>query len=388
MKPALFAIATLALGAAIGWISTRTEFAGETLPVDIRTVSSPGRSGSAAAPTSGPRIVVANGARHDFGKINRFASDSHTFEIINEGDAPLTLALGKTTCKCTSFSFEKGELAPGERTKVKLEWTVKTGDSMFEQSAELLTNDPQNKTLPLTIHGTVVDTVRPDRTQFVLGDLSANEPQTFRMRIHAFIDKDFQIEKHEWAKKESADHFSVEFKPLTPEQIAEEPGAVSGVELALTVAPGLPLGPFSQTLKLTSNLPTHDPIEIPVYATLVSDISLAGSGVSADKLVVNMGVLDQGREHKKTVYLLVKGPHRDSTTISIASLDPTQHFQAELGEPSRDNPKIVRYPLTITIPADAVPVARNSSEAYAKIKLALTHPQVSEMTVRVRYTVK
>jgi hypothetical protein len=208
------------------------------------------------------------------------------------------------------------------------------------------------------------------------------------MRFHAYIDKDFAIEKQEWVKPDGVDHLNVQFVPLTAEQVAEESGAVSGVEVVLTVSPGLPLGQFTQTLKLTSNLLQHEPIEMGVMGTAVSDISLAGSGVSADKLVVSMGTLDQGTEHQKTVYLLVKGPHRDTTSINIVSLEPTQLFQATLGEPLRDNPRIVRYPLTIVIPADAVPVARTADEAYAKIKLALTHPQVSEMTIRVRYTVK
>jgi hypothetical protein len=388
MKPALLALVTFALGSAIGWIATRTEFSGNPQPLSNLTRNAAQSTDQATGPTSGPRIVVAGGPRYNFGKINRYAADSHEFEIINEGTAPLTLAIGKTTCKCTSFSFAKGELAPGERTTVRLEWTVKTGDPMFEQSAELLTNDPQHNPLQLTIHGDVVDTVRPDRSQFSLGDFSANESQTFRMRFYAFLDQDFRIEKHEWALQDTADRLKVEFVPLTSEQLAQEKGAVAGVEIVLSISPGLPLGPFQQTLKLTSNLTGHEPMEMVVVGNVVSDISLIGSGVYADKLVVSMGNLDQGKVHSKTVYVLVKGPHRDETGVRIDSTDPTQHFAATLGEPLRDNPKIIRYPLTITIPADAPPIARSGDEAYAKIKLAFTHPQVTEMTVRVRYTVK
>jgi hypothetical protein len=388
MKPTLFALLTLALGSAIGWIATSTEFADDTLPVDRVDSASAGSAANNASTTQAPRIVVVGGPRYDFGKINRYATDSHEFEVINEGTAPLTIAIGKTTCKCTSFSFAKGTLAPGEKTTVRLEWTVKTGDEMFEQSAELITNDPNNNPLPLTIHGQVVDTVRPDRSQFVLGDLSANEPQTFRMRFYAFLDKEFKVEKHEWVNPAGADRLSVEIVPLTPEQLTQESGAVAGVEIVLTVAPGLPLGPLHQMLRLTTNLPGHEPMEMAVTGTVVSDISLVGSGVLSDKLIVNLGTLTQGKEHQKTIFVLVKGPHREATAVKIESLDPQQFFHAALGEPLRDNPKIVRHPLTITIPADAVPVARNGDEAYARIKLGLTHPQVSEMTVRVRYTVK
>jgi hypothetical protein len=388
MKPALFALVTFALGSAIGWIATRNEFSDRSPPIAPASQRVAEPTGAGTIPASGPRIVVVGGPRYNFGKINRYANDSHEFEIINEGTAPLTLAIGKTTCKCTSFSFAKGELAPGEKTTVKLEWTVKTGDAMFEQSAELLTNDPQHKTLHLVIQGDVVDTVRPDRTQFSLGDFSANEPQTFRMRFYAFLDQDFRLEKYEWVRPEGADRLQVEFVPLSPEQLAEEKGAVAGVEVVLSIAPGLPLGPFNQTLKLTGNLRGHEPMDMVVTGHVVSDISLVGSGVHADRLIVSMGNLNQGTEHSKTVFVLVKGPHREETNVRMESSDPTQHFVATLGEALRDNPKIIRYPLTITIPADAPPVARNGEEAFAKIKLAFTHPQVTEMTVRVRYTVK
>jgi hypothetical protein len=170
--------------------------------------------------------------------------------------------------------------------------------------------------------------------------------------------------------------------------VAEENGAVSGFELELTVLPGLPLGPLAQTLKVMTNLKDHNALEIPLYGTVVSDVSLVGGGVNSDKLLVNMGTLDQGQPHHKTVFVLVKGPYREETKVQIAGTQPEEQFAAELGEPIRDNPKLVRYPLTITIPESAVPVVRNGDEAYARIKFDITHPQVKEMTVRVRYVVK
>ena len=384
MKPLLFAVTTLALGTAIGWIATRNEFARERLPIEAASPTA--ASGGPGA--IGPKAVVVGGARYDFGTIDRYASDSHEFEIRNDGDAPLTLTVGQTTCKCTSFAAEKGSLAPGETTKVKLEWTVKTGEPMFEQSADLITNDPTANPLRLTIHGSVVDTVRPDQSGIMLGDVSANEPHTVRVRIHTYRDRKVSIVKHEWAKPESADHFEVSSAQLPPEEIAKESGAFDGVEVTLTILPGLPLGPLAQTLKLTTNVEGHEAIEIPVMGNVVSDVSLVGSGVYLDKLLVNLGTHTHGSEHKKTVYLVVKGPYREETGLAIESLEPEHEFEATLGEPIRDNPKIIRYPLTIVLPATTTPVVRTSDETYAQLKLAITHPQVKEMTIRLRYTLK
>jgi hypothetical protein len=386
MKPTLFALTAFVLGSALGWIATRAEFAKESLPLDEVRAAASGSTGESKK--VGPKAVVVNGARYDFGTIDRFASDSHEFEILNGGDQPLTLKIGKSTCKCTKFATEKDALDPGEKTKVKLEWTVKTGDPMFEQSAELITNDPSNNPVQLTIHGSVVDTLRPDRPQLSLGDVSANEPQTFRMRVHTYRDHDLAIDKHEWLGTEGVDHLEVSFVPLTPEQVAQEKGAYSGVEVVLVIQPGLPLGRLAQTLRLTTNLPNRDPVEIPVMGTIVSDITLVGGNVSADQLRVNMGTLDHGAQHTKTVFLVVKGPFREQTTLQIESVTPAQEIEARLGEPIGDNPKVIRYPLSLVISASAVPVVRNSDETFAQIKLAITHPQVKEMTIRVRYVLK
>jgi hypothetical protein len=384
MKPLLFALTTLALGSAIGWIATTSEFARERLPIEPVSAS-PAAGGAAAI---GPKAVVVGGNRHDFGTIDRYASDSHEFVVRNDGDAPLALNLGTATCKCTSFSAGKGTLAPGESTTVKLEWTVKTGDKLFEQSAEIFTNDPTANPLMLSIHGSVVDTVRPDRPELTLGEVSANEPQTVRMRVHTYRDRELVIKSHEWLRPDGVDRFEVTYTPLTPEQIAEEPGAFHGVEVALTIQPGLPLGPLAQTLKLHTNLPNHEAIELPVFGNVVSDVSLFGSGVVPDRLLVNLGTLTAGSETRRTVFLVVKGPYRDETQLTIESREPQNEFEATLGEPMRDNPKIVRYPLSIVVPASAPPAVRTSNETFAKVKLAITHPQVKEMTIRLRYTVK
>ena len=63
-------------------------------------------------------------------------------------------------------------------------------------------------------------------------------------------------------------------------------------------------------------------------------------------------------------------------------------FKATLGEPNRDNAKIVRYPLTVEVPANATPVSRAADGAYALVHLTTTHPDVKELTIKVRYIVK
>jgi hypothetical protein len=129
-------------------------------------------------------------------------------------------------------------------------------------------------------------------------------------------------------------------------------------------------------------------MELPLQGTVISDISLAGPGVSASRLVVNFGQLKVGQGMKRTVFITAKGPFRNDTQVQLTGVEPAVDFQASLGEAIRDNPALVRFPLTIEIPPSAPPIARNGDESYARIKLSTTHPQVKELVVKVRYVVK
>jgi hypothetical protein len=382
VKPTLFAVVSLVLGIALGWVWTRVEFSRDRLPLVL--VAGAGQS---AASLHGPRAVVVNGERHDFGTMDRLAQGEHAFQIHNDGDAPLELQLGKTTCKCTLGELADSKLEPGQTTTVTLTWQVKTGEAMFEQNAEIITNDPHHNPIHLIIHGNVIDTLKSESSNISFGDLSANEKSSARVRVFAYRAMDLQIEKHEFTKPETAQHFSATFEPLSAEEVAAE-RAASGVAVNVHVEPGLPLGPLAQQLKLTTNLPDHDPLEITIEGTVVSDVSIVGPGVSASRLLVNLGTLKHGEGTRRTVYIVVKGPHRADTKLELVSVEPSQDFQATLGERVTENQKVDRYPLLLEVPASAAPVARTAPETFARVKFAITHPQVKELVVQVRYIVK
>ncbi|EMI28199.1 DUF1573 domain-containing protein, partial [Rhodopirellula europaea] len=89
-----------------------------------------------------PKVELPDGNEHDFGIMQPDEEGEHIFRVKNVGDAPLTLKIGASTCKCTVGTLENESLAPGEETEVKMAWTVKTNETTFGQSAELRTNDP------------------------------------------------------------------------------------------------------------------------------------------------------------------------------------------------------------------------------------------------------
>jgi len=173
MKATIFALVALAIGIGTGIGLTQQEFSHEAVPVDV----APEPPGAPARPRYGPKVKIINGERYDFGTMDRNAHGTHSFIVLNDGDAPLTLTTGQPSCSvCIKvFQVAKDVLQPGERTEVKIEWDVKTSDGEFEQSGPLNTNDKIRPSVHLSIHGHVLDTVRADRSDIHFHDLSPNE---------------------------------------------------------------------------------------------------------------------------------------------------------------------------------------------------------------------
>ncbi len=385
MKATLWALAALAVGAAIGLVSTRLEFSDEQLPVEVTLASSGGAAGGGKI---GPRAVVVNGERHDFGTMDRNAHGEHTFLIRNEGDEPLTLTTGQTTCKCTTFAAADDRVMPGKTAEVKLEWNANTPDAEFEQTADLHTpNDPHRKLIQLSVHGHIMDSVRASSTDVHFSNVSSNEAAQASVDLFAYRGAELVIESQELLVAEQKDWFTIAFTPLTTAEIAKEPKATAGLRLNIELKSGLPIGTINQSLKIATNQNRESPLTIRIYGDVASDISLFGAGADSRRLLVELPSFARAAGHKQTVFLFVKGPYRDQTELRVAAVEPTAEFSATLGEPNRDNPKRVRYPLIIEVPPYATPVSRNSTGAFAQIHVATTHPDVKELTIKVRYVV-
>lgn len=384
MKATLVTILALAVGIAAGGYITQREFSNEVLPVDLTQVSNAGPS----KVKIGPKVTIVNGERHDFGTMDRNEHGTHTWIVRNDGDAPLTLSTGAPSCGvCIKvFKVAKATVEPGQKTEVNIEWDVKTSDSEFEQSGPLETNDKNRPSVHLSLKGHVLDTVRADRADVHFHDLTANESAASTVNIYSFRNDDLKIESHHFVNPSFGKFAEISFAPLTSEEVAKEPRAKSGLKMTINMKPGLPYGDFHEPLSIRTNQ-LEDPLTVRIVGNIASDVLLMGPNVTREKMLVSLGAISQSTGKKHTIFVLVKGPHRDDTKVQIEGIEPTSDFSATLGEPIRDSAKVVRYPITIEIPAGAKPVTRMEG-SYARINVATTHPEVKELGIKVRYVVK
>lgn len=386
MKATILALVTLAAGAGLGYFLTQREFGQDVLPIGATPTG--GSAGSKPSKV-GPKVTMLSSERFEFGTMDRTEHKVHDFIVLNDGDAPLTLSTGEPSCGiCVKvFRVDKNKLEPGEKAAVRIEWEAKPSESEFEQSGPLHTDDPQRPKITLTVHGRVIDTVRAERNDMHFHDISTSQSVTNAVNIYAFRSSDLKIEKFDFSDANIQDYFGVSFVPLTAEELAKEPEAKSGLKATIEVKPGMPIGSFNQTIHLTTNQNSSQ-VTINVIGNVASDILLSGPRVDSDHLLVSLPPIVKSEGVKHLVYLRVKGSHRDETQLRIASVEPATEFSATLGKPNRENPKVVIYPLSIEVPANALSVNHLSEGAYAKVHIATTHPDIKELIIKVRYLVK
>ncbi len=86
---------------------------------------------------------------HNVGVIESAAEMEHTFVIRNEGQAPLRLTRGPSSCACTLTELPDEPVPPGGRAKVKMGITESAKNDRlkpgpFSRDIHVLTNDPDH----------------------------------------------------------------------------------------------------------------------------------------------------------------------------------------------------------------------------------------------------
>ena len=387
MKAWYVAIASLALGLVAGCGLTWYEFA------QVRETFDLGSSATEAGSEKTPRVTIEGGAEHVFGIMEVQATKSHEFFFKNIGTAPLVLEKkGEPTCQCTRFEVPTEEIEPGASAKVLIEWTPKSADRGFSQSAEVKTNDPQMPLVRLQIRGSVVRFAEAVPAEFALSNISANEEKAAEVLVYTYTSETVQVASHKFLVDDSAAFFEARYEPLSADAVKQEKFASAGVRLVLTAKSGLPLGPINQTIRLTYEGPEGRTIDIPIKGSVGSDISIVGANFDVDQNTLRLGLVKGSVGSKTELRLSVKGPHRHDVKLALAEVDPAEVLKVTLGEPKEiNNGKAVVFPLIVEIPPGSPPVNRIASEQRKPGRIVLKvaeHPGIQQLKIGVNFAVQ
>jgi Protein of unknown function (DUF1573) len=110
-------------------------------------------SRSLLAQAASPRASVP-APSHDFGTVRKGERLTHTFTMLNEGAAPLTILRIQLTAPGTKTSFRK-TIPPGESGRITMEWETSALQGEFEAEAVVHLDDPHQKKVSLSLRAVV-----------------------------------------------------------------------------------------------------------------------------------------------------------------------------------------------------------------------------------------
>ncbi len=104
---------------------------------------------------------------HDFGVFNEDLGQVETsFRLVNQGDKPLRILDARATCGCTTPSFSKGDIAPGDTALLRVAYSATGRPGQFEKYVYVRTSDNPTQQRTLTLRGTVIGATATIRSRF------------------------------------------------------------------------------------------------------------------------------------------------------------------------------------------------------------------------------
>jgi hypothetical protein len=327
-----------------------------------------------------PKAVVEK-ATHAFGIIDPSQKCKYTFLIRNEGQAPLQLTRGATSCKCTMSDLPDDAILPGTGAPVRIASKIAQKSGDFSHSATIFTNDPQNPSITLCIQGTIRRYVAAYPTRIVLSGMRRKESKSVQAVVYSQVWDHFDLDD----VVSTLDGLSWRVAPADSDTLAKL-DARSGYRLEVTVPPDLPGGSFWERLQM-SVIPDDEAASprtfvLDVTGSVSSRISIHNPKIDSQK-VLRLGVLRGGEGARERLIMNVRDEYRK---LAIRHVDATPDFLRVDVAPYRSGAnKLGLYAIDVEIPRDA-PMS-DFLASKGEIRIQTDHPTVPTLTLEVAFAV-
>ena len=376
-----------------------------------------------------PKVELVGDSTFDFGTMQPNEKGKHVFIVKNVGEGDLKLRVGASTCKCTLGSLEDDMLMPGEQTEVVLEWTVKTNESTFGQSAQLLTNDPATYAIDLKITGQVVDQMAMVPESLTFGEVAAGETFTLEGKIYSYIHPSISDPDVVFSSDELNELADVELTRFEPsEDDGPHSSAVEGYKITMKVKPGLKQGPISQNMNFRFKHPSLDesgesdgvakddnaenggPDEkkdeessepsdlvekvfaVSITGKVIGSISMIPNprlkGSEGGNFIYDFGSVDPEGPFTAKTFVVLKGKDRDRSELEVKDTEPSDVVSASLGKPIK-KASMTLYPLEIELKPGSKAITRLGRERddYGKIRISTKDDQ-SKLVIGLKFSLE
>ncbi len=334
-----------------------------------------------------PKAVVDEMEFH-FGAMPLGTSMKHTFTIRNEGEAPLVVKKGESTCKCTVGIMKDGQIAPGESIDVELEWKPGNAVKNFGVKVQIGTNDPDPKLhlFSFVVRGDVENliTVVPHEV-WSIGPIPDDKPATITGTVYSKILSHFHLGG---LAEGSGDEISAaEVTPLNEDELAKLE-AKCGYSVKLTIKPEMQLGYFRQKAMLETDFSNEGAVRVLVEGYREGPIVFMPTAAGGGRWNPTNQTLSMGRfvaSEGKKVNLLVYVKGMDDEVFQFLDVEPDlKSMQVQLAVDPKFQGPARRYVLTVEVPPGKPPTARGHKNPVI-VNLKTNHSRVAEMKFWIHF---
>lgn len=332
--------------------------------------------------------AVAEELEFDFGFLPaKTKGNEHSFIVKNRGKAPLRLIRAEVSCTKCTFATLPEDIPPGGSGKVVVRWDINIEHDVFRQHVDVHTNDRERPVLRFVIFGKIARPFEIKPAEIALSSIPSGESAEATVQLLSYFSDGFEVIDHQFTYAETAPYFEAQFSPLPADRLAS--GIKSGLEMKVTVKPGLPLGSFKQRIRLKTNLKDDPDQEVPITGTVVGPVSIVGNGWHAEYGVLVIGHVNRGEVATRKLSLWIRGKQYKGLEFEPPLVEPKE-MQVTCGKVSELNGgAVTMVPLTVEIPKDAPSMNHMGSGQgkWGEISIRTNHADLPPIKIMVQFAV-
>lgn len=309
----------------------------------------------AGAPAhAAPRLAVAEPV-HDFGSVEQGTAVTHVFRLQNAGDAVLHVSSVKGSCGCTAAVVSERDVPPGGEARV-----VATLDTtrMVGRTSKVLSvysDDPTVPVAALTLTGEVL-------ADFAL---APNPLYLGRVRRGEAVSREVTIRPGRPGGTARVRAVAA----MPPGLRARlEPNADGTQRLVVALEPTVPLGRFSQEIRLETTGARQPELVLPVFGSVEGDVVVLPSQVS-------FGVARHGASPERRILIRNRGAR--PVTVRRVSVPESVEYDLRVLEDG------LEYQLSLRLRDDVRP-----GTVSGAVEIITDHPTEERVVVPVHAVVR
>jgi len=306
-------------------------------------------AGAAPARAGAPRLALEQRA-FDFGTVERGAKVEHTFSLPNRGEGVLLIDHVKSSCGCTVAVVSAREIPIATEGRVKVAVDTARMAGRVNKIVTVYTNDPDNPVVGLTMTGEVSADLLVTPSPLYLGRVRRGD----RTRHEVLV-----------VPGRPGTSFAVTGveEPVSPllHAVLEPRPDSPGQRVVVELDPHIPLGRFSEQLKLRTTSPHESLLTLQVFGSVEGEVVVLPPQVT-------FGIA-HGRAPERDLFIRNRGARPMAVTgVSV----PKELVTYELSTVREG----LEYRLTLRL-RDHVP----AGTVEGSIDIFTDHPEASHLVV-------